>query len=94
MVEGGVANQTERALANLGAVLEASASDLGQVVRTTVMLRDMADFEQFNAAYAAAFAQAKGPDPIFPARTTFAAAGLPKGALVEIDCVALLAPRG
>lgn len=79
-----IALQTERALANLAAVLERSGSSLACVLKTTVYLRDMADFAAMNAVYARHF-----PDRP-PARSTVAAAGLPKGARVEIDCIARL----
>jgi len=83
MVEGGVAAQTERALQNLEAVLSIAGSSMQQAVRCTVYLVDMADFEAVNEVYAKFFR-----DPP-PARSTVAVAGLPKGALVEVDCVAV-----
>jgi len=86
IVEGGVEAQARQVLTNLKAVLEAADSGLGYVVKTTVFLNDMADFTAMNAVYAEFFAE----NP--PARSTVAAAGLPKGALVEIEAVALLAP--
>jgi 2-iminobutanoate/2-iminopropanoate deaminase len=81
-VEGDVAAQTARVLQNLAAVLEKSGSSLGDVLRTTVYLRDMADFAAMNAVYAGAF---HGQPP---ARSTVAVAGLPKDARVEIDAIA------
>ena len=83
MVEGGVAAQTERALASLQAVLEAAGSGLGRVVKTTVYLTDLGGFAEFNAAYARYFPA--GP----PARATVQVAALPRGAAVEIEAVAL-----
>jgi 2-iminobutanoate/2-iminopropanoate deaminase len=82
VVPGGVAEQTEQVLANLAAVLRAAGSDLGRVVKTTVFLADMADFNAMNAVYARWFGDHR------PARSTVAAAGLPKGVRVEIDAVA------
>jgi 2-iminobutanoate/2-iminopropanoate deaminase len=82
LVGGHVAEQV---LKNLGAVLRAAGSDYAQVLRCTVYLRDMADFAAVNAVYAKYFS---GDTP--PARATVAAAGLPKDALVEIDCIAKL----
>ena len=82
LVAGGAREQTTRVLANLTAVLRGAGLTLADVVKTTVYLADMADFATMNEVYGAAF----GPAP--PARTTIAAAGLPKGARVEIDCVA------
>jgi len=76
------AEQTEQVFANLKAVLTAAGTSLGNVVKTTVYLADMADFAQMNEVYAKHFGSHK------PARSTVQAAGLPKGALVEIDVVA------
>jgi 2-iminobutanoate/2-iminopropanoate deaminase len=78
----GLAAQADRALRNLGAVLEAAGCSHADIVKTTVFLADMADFAAFNAAYAAHLGEAK------PARSTVQAAGLPKGAKVEIELVA------
>ena len=83
LVEGGVAGQTVRALANLDAVLRGAGLTLADVVKTTVYLADMADFAAMNEVYGKHFASAP------PARSTIAAAGLPKGARVEIDAVAV-----
>ena len=77
-----VAEQTEQVLKNLSAVLAAAGSSLGQVVKTTVYLADMADFAAMNEVYARHFGNHK------PARSTVQAAGLPKNARVEIDAVA------
>jgi 2-iminobutanoate/2-iminopropanoate deaminase len=78
-----VAEQTERVLQNLTAVLAASGSSLGQVVKTTVYLADMADFTAMNEVYSRHFGGHR------PARSTVQAAGLPKGARVEIDAIAI-----
>lgn len=83
LVEGGVEAQTRQVLTNLKNVLEAADSALDLVLKTTVYLKDMNDFAQMNAIYAGFFPA--GP----PARSTVAAAELPKGALVEIDVIAL-----
>ncbi len=82
LVPGGVAEQTERALTNLRAVLAEAGTDLGHVVKTTVFLVDMADFAAMNEVYAKHFGSHR------PARSTVAVAGLPKGARVEIDVIA------
>ncbi len=82
LVDGGVQAQTRRALENLAAVLEAGGSSLGLVVKTTVYLLDLADFERMNAVYAEFFPE----NP--PARTTFQVAALPKAGRVEIDAIA------
>ena len=83
-VPGGIAEQTDRVLKNLAAVLEASGSSLDQVVKTTVFLADMKEFSGMNEVYATYF---NGPPP---ARATVAAAGLPRDARVEIEAVALV----
>jgi len=77
------AEQTEQVLKNLTAVLAASGSSLGRVVKTTVYLADMADFAAMNEVYAKHFGGHR------PARSTVQAAGLPKSALVEIDAIAI-----
>ena len=80
---GGVEAQTTQALANLRGLLEGEGASLGHVVKTTVFLRHMDDFETMNAAYLAAFGEHR------PARSAFAVAGLPRGALVEVEAWAL-----
>ncbi len=77
------AQQTEQVFKNLEAVLAAAGSSLGNVVKTTVYLADMADFAQMNEVYAKHFGAHK------PARSTVQAAGLPKAARVEIDVIAV-----
>jgi 2-iminobutanoate/2-iminopropanoate deaminase len=77
-----VAAQARRALANLAAVLAAAGSGPEHVLRTTIFLTDMGDFATVNEVYAEVFGEC------LPARATVAVAGLPKGALVEIDAVA------
>jgi 2-iminobutanoate/2-iminopropanoate deaminase len=86
LVEGGIAEHTRRVLQNIQAILEAANSSLDRVVKTTVFLDDMADFQAMNAIYAEFFPPDKNP----PARTTVQAAKLPLGSLVVIDAVALL----
>jgi 2-iminobutanoate/2-iminopropanoate deaminase len=75
--------QTRQVLTNLKSVLEAAGSSLDKVVKTTVFLRDMADFPKMNAIYAEYFPA----NP--PARSTIAVAGLPKGGVVEIEAIAV-----
>ncbi len=84
LVEGGIEAQTRQVLGNLNNVLAAADSSLSSVVKTTVFLKDMNDFAKMNAVYAESFPA----NP--PARSTVAVAALPKGALVEIEAVALL----
>lgn len=86
LVDGGIAAQTERALQNLEAVLAAAGTSLAMVLRTTVFLATMDDFAAMNDVYAKRFGTVR------PARSTVAVAGLPRGARVEIDCIAAL-PR-
>lgn len=83
MVPGGVEAETVQVLANLSAVLSEAGSGLHRVVKTTVFLTDLADFQAMNAIYAAAFAGHR------PARSTVQVAALPLGAKVEIEAVAL-----
>jgi 2-iminobutanoate/2-iminopropanoate deaminase len=86
LVTGGIDAQTTRVLENLQAVLAAAGLDFTHVVKTTVFLKDMADFAAMNALYAKYFA----PDgTVAPARSTVQVAALPKGALVEIECIAI-----
>ena len=80
--EGGVAEQARQSLLNAQAILRAAGLELSDVVKTTVFLADMGDFAAMNAVYATFFA---GP---FPARSAVAVKTLPKGALVEIECIA------
>jgi len=85
MVGGGdVEAETRQVLANLQAVLQAAGSSPAQVVRTTVYLVDLADFTRVNALYAEVFGAG-----VAPARACVQVAALPKGALVEIDAVAV-----
>jgi 2-iminobutanoate/2-iminopropanoate deaminase len=86
IVSGGVETETRQVLTNLKQVLEAANSGLNYVVKTTVFLRDMADFSRMNAVYAEFFSE----NP--PARSTVAVAALPMGVAVEIEAVALVAP--
>jgi 2-iminobutanoate/2-iminopropanoate deaminase len=83
MVDGDVEAQTRQVLANLGAVLSAAGASYADVVKTTIFLASMDDFATVNAVYAERFVH----DP--PARATVEAAKLPKGALVEIDAIAI-----
>jgi 2-iminobutanoate/2-iminopropanoate deaminase len=78
-----IAEQTDRVLSSLAAILEAAGSTLGNVVKTTVYLVDLADFPAMNEVYARHFGAHK------PARATIQVAALPKGVRIEIDAVAL-----
>ena len=81
LVGADIAAQSEQALTNLKAVLEAAGSDCGKVIKTTCFLADMGDFAAFNEVYAKYF-------PNKPARSCFAVARLPKDGLVEIEVIA------
>jgi len=83
LVAGGIAEQTERALNNLAAVLDAAGSNFQHVVKTTVFLVDMADFAAMNEVYKKHFGSHK------PARSTVAVHQLPKNAKVEIEVIAM-----
>ncbi len=83
-VAGDISTQTEQALRNLGAILEAAGSSLDNLVKTSVFLQDLGDFAAMNEVYA----RHVGDRP--PARSTFQVAKLPSGALVEIEAVAHL----
>lgn len=83
LVEGGVAEQTAQVFANIEAVVTDADLTMDDVVKSTVFLRTMDDFAEMNGVYAARFAEPH------PARSTVAVAGLPLGARVEIEVVAL-----
>jgi 2-iminobutanoate/2-iminopropanoate deaminase len=86
LVRGSIEDETRRVLQNVAAVLEAAGSAPSRVVRATVYLTDMGDFERVNRVYAETF----GDEP--PARVCVEVSGLPKGARVEIDAVAEAGP--
>ena len=88
LVGSDVAIQTEQVMRNLKAVLAVAGTDFSQVVKTTVFLQSMGDFAAMNEVYARHF-----PEP-FPARSTVEVGALPKGGLVEIECIALIPIRG
>ena len=80
--EGGIKEQTRQSLTNAKAILNEAGLDLANVVKTTVFLADMGDFAAMNEVYAQFFSAP------FPARSAVAVKTLPKGALVEIECIA------
>ncbi len=82
IIDGGVEQQTERVIENIGAVLCAAGCQFVDVVKTTIFLVDMKDFAAVNTVYERYFGASK------PARSTVAVAGLPRGARVEIECIA------
>lgn len=84
LIQGSITEQTVRCMENLSAVLEAAGSALVHMVKVNAYLVDMDDFAEFNEAYEAYV----GAEP--PARATFAVAALPKGARIEVECVALV----
>lgn len=83
MLNGSIEDETERVLENLGAVLRAASMDFENVVRCTVYLTDVNDYAQMNAVYARYFSEAK------PAREAVEVAALPRGARVEMSCIAV-----
>lgn len=82
-VEGGIREQTRQALTNASHILAAAGTDLSHVVKTTVFLASMSDFAAMNEVYATFFT------PPYPARSAVAVKELPKGALVEVECIAV-----
>ena len=84
IIDGDIAAQTERVIENLKAVLAACGSSLGQVVKTTVFVKDMNDFVKMNEVYGRYFSENS------PARSTVEVARLPRDVKVEIDCIALV----
>lgn len=80
--EGGIKELTRQSLTNMKAILEEAGTSMANVVKTTVFLADMNDFAAMNEVYAEFFAAP------FPARSAVAIKTLPKGALVEIECIA------
>ena len=80
--EGGIKEQTRQSLLNAQAILREAGLDLSNVVKTTVLLADIADFGAMNEVYSEFFSQP------YPARSAFAVKDLPKGAMVEIECIA------
>ena len=82
MVEGGIGAQTRQVLENLRAVLEAAGTSMNRVVKTTVYMTNLGDFQKMNKVYAEFFPQDK------PVRSTVGVASLPRGAMVEVDVIA------
>ena len=82
-VSGGIKEQTRQSLTNARSILQQAGTDLSHVVKTTVFLADMADFAAMNEVYAEFFSQP------YPARSAVAVKQLPKGALVEVECIAV-----
>jgi len=81
MVQGGIKEQAEQVMKNIGAVLEAAGSDFSQVVKTTCFLTNMGDFSAFNEVYSQYFTGK-------PARSCVAVSALPRGVLVEVEVIA------
>ncbi|PGL70764.1 RidA family protein [Bacillus sp. AFS055030] len=84
LVEGGIQEQTKQVFANLKAVLEEAGTDLSKVIKTTVFLKDLTMFVEFNGIYEEFFNGHK------PARSCVEVARLPKDVLVEIECIAVV----
>lgn len=84
IVSGSLGDQTRKVLENLKAILEAAGTDFSAVVKTTIFLQDLKFFDEINEVYAEYFKETK------PARSTVQISGLPKGAGIEIDAIAVL----
>lgn len=82
-VEGGIKEQTRQALTNASRIMEEAGTDLSHVVKTTVYLADMGDFAAMNEVYSTFFSEP------YPARSAVSVKALPKGALVEVECIAV-----
>jgi 2-iminobutanoate/2-iminopropanoate deaminase len=82
LVASGIEDETRRVMENLAAILEAAGTGFDRVVKTTIFLKDMANFQKVNEIYGSYF------KPPFPARATVEVARLPKDVRVEIDCIA------
>ena len=82
MVEGGISEQTEQVLKNIGAILKAAGYDYSDVVKSTCLLSDIADFKSMNEVYSRFYIEKQ------PARAAFAVKALPMGALIEIETLA------
>lgn len=87
MAASEIVAQTERVMGNLDAILEAAGAKWGDVVKTTIYLHDLTDFPTVNEIYGRWIGDAR------PARTTVQAAALPRGALIEVDLIALMPPK-
>lgn len=83
MVEGGIREQTHQVMKNIGAILKASGCSYSDVIKSTCLLADMADFREMNEVYATYYTDRQ------PARAAFAVKGLPLGAIVEIETIAV-----
>jgi len=83
VVKGNIEVQTERVIKNIEEILKKAGSSLDNVVKTTVFLRNMKDFEKMNYVYASFFKNK-------PARSTVEVSNLPKGVLIEIECIAVI----
>ena len=82
-VEGGIKEQTRQALTNASRIMEEAGTDLSHVVKTTVYLADMGDFAAMNEVYSTFLSEP------YPARSAVSVKALPKGALVEVECIAV-----
>jgi 2-iminobutanoate/2-iminopropanoate deaminase len=87
LVPGGIEAETRQAMTNLGRILVDAGSGMEWIVKTTVFMKDLADFAKMNAIYAGFFSV----DP--PARSTVQVAALPRGAVIEVEAVAILAGK-
>lgn len=84
LVEGGIEEQTRQALENVKAILEEAGSGMDKVIKTTCFLTDMSNFAKMNQVYATYFTEGA-----YPSRSAFEVGALPKGAMVEIEAIAM-----
>lgn len=84
LVEGGIEEQTRQSLENVKAILEEAGSGLDKIVKTTCFLTDIGNFAKMNEVYATYFS-----DGVYPSRSAFEVGALPKGAMVEIEAIAM-----
>lgn len=84
LVEGGIEEQTRQSLENIKAILEEAGSGLDKIVKTTCFLTDIGNFAKMNEIYATYFT-----DGVYPSRSAFEVGALPKGAMVEIEAIAM-----
>ena len=84
LVEGGIEEQTRQSLENIKAILEEAGSGLDKIVKTTCFLTDIGNFAKMNEVYATYFT-----DGVYPSRSAFEVGALPKGAMVEIEAIAM-----
>lgn len=89
---GGIAAQTEQCLENIRAILEEVGANLDDLVRVTVFMTNLDNFNEMNGVYGLFFPLAEGAHNLLPARVTVEVSRLPRGAEIEIDAIAVMVP--